>query len=71
MRLRRKGACWEPHFTQVWEVAFLEDQPEGWVPFFLVGQNTPMGQIHTRSHDIRLVPGWDPVDRQVVVLGNR
>jgi len=57
-----------PQFTLQWEVAFLLEKGEQWIPLCLVGQTTPIGEIHAASHSVRLHPGHEVVDRQIVVL---
>ncbi|GHO59183.1 transcriptional regulator [Ktedonobacter robiniae] len=69
MRLVRKEEKITAIFTLPWEVAYLVDQEEQWVPLFTAGGIKHIGEIHTKTYEVHLVPGELIIDRQVVVLG--
>lgn len=68
MRLIRKEGDLVPVFSQTWEVAYLEEQGDCWVPFSLFNQSEPIGEIHAATHQIRIKAGTQIADRQMVVL---
>lgn len=70
MRIVRRGAEWVPRFTVAWEVSYLQERPDRWVPFYSLGNSDPLGEIHSTSHEIRIREGFTLRERQVVSLGN-
>ena len=68
MRLVQKDSRWMAHFTLVWEVEYLAERDDTWVPFSLTGQSEPIGEINAHTQAIKLYPGATVADRQVVVL---
>ncbi len=69
MRLIYKDGKLIAHFTVVGEIEDLAEREEGWVPIYLVQSGTPIGEIQTRTHEVRLFAGQTIQNRQVVVLG--
>jgi hypothetical protein len=70
MRLKRQGDRFVAQFSLVWEVSYLAEQEERWVPFYLQGHlEQPIGMIHSKTHEIRLHTDQSIPDRQLVVLG--
>lgn len=68
MRLVLQHDRWVPQFTQVWEIEFLAEQGEHWVPFCRVGEQEPVGSIQAKTHQIRVYKGVALLHRQVVAL---
>lgn len=68
MRLILREGRVSVQFTLMWEVAYLLEQGEQWIPFCFVGQTSPIGEIHAASHRVLFYPGCEVVDRQLVVL---
>jgi hypothetical protein len=68
MRLLKQHDRWVPQFTQVWEVAHLEEHGDEWIPFCRIGQQDPIGSIHAQTHEIRLHDHVVLVHREVVAL---
>ncbi|GHO50318.1 transcriptional regulator [Ktedonospora formicarum] len=59
------------HFSVPWEVAYLEAfaaQGVQWVRFSRVGGGSPIGEIETQTHLVRLYEGVEIGNRQVVFL---
>ena len=59
---------WKALFTVAWEVEYLAEAGDQWVPFALPKTREPVGQIHAISYEIRLAPGVTLSTRQVVTL---
>ena len=55
-------------FTMTWEVSYLAEQGERWVPFCPAGKTGAIGEIHAVSHEIRFFAGHPPAHRQAVTL---
>ena len=68
MRLILRQGQVSVQLTLAWEAADHLEQGERWIPFCLVGQTISIGEIHATSHSIRLYPGHEVVDRQLVVF---
>ncbi|WP_338258563.1 transcriptional regulator [Dictyobacter halimunensis] len=69
MRLiKREDGAWTAHFTILWEVTYLAEAGERWVPFARPHTDHPLGEIHAHTHAIRLYPGATLSARQVVTL---
>ena len=69
MRLIKQGdGTWTVTFTVVWEVEFLAEVGDRWVPFTLPHTTDPIGEIHASSYEVRLYPGVILLTRQVVTL---
>jgi hypothetical protein len=68
MRLQYQQEKWIPQFTQVWEVEFLAEQGDTWIPFCRVGEQKSIGSIHAQTHEVRLDEGTTLTRRQVVAL---
>lgn len=70
MRLVRQGDRFVAQFSFVWEVTFLAEQEEGWIPLFLPGHlEQPVGAIHSQTHEVHLWRVQGIAQRQVVILG--
>jgi hypothetical protein len=69
MRLVYKDNKLVPHFTVQWEVTYLAEHPNIWVPFCRIGHMEPLGDIHSTTLEIRIREGYTIANRQVVVLG--
>ena len=68
MRIVRRSEELVVQFTVLWEVAYLAERGDCWVPFCLVGHTNPIGEIHASSHAVRLSPGYTIGQRQAVTL---
>ena len=68
MRLVSQENHLVPQFTSAWGVEYLAELSQHWVPFALLGQTTPIGEIHAEPHAIRLFEGVTLKDSQAVVL---
>ncbi|GHO70437.1 hypothetical protein KSC_093290 [Ktedonobacter sp. SOSP1-52] len=72
MRLRKMHAGVMVQSILPWEeehLASLAAQGSAWVPLSSIGaQGQVLGEINSRTYAIRLRPGVEIVDRQVVVL---
>lgn len=69
MRLMRTEGSIKVIFTLPWEVAYLADQGDQWVPLYTVGDMKQIGTIHAQTYEVQLTLDTQLVDRQVVVLG--
>jgi hypothetical protein len=68
MRLIQKGEILTPYLTLAWEIEYLAEQQDRWVPFCFNGHTEPIGAIHARTHEIRLHTSIPIMNRQIVVL---
>jgi hypothetical protein len=59
---------WKAQFTLPWEIVYLLEQGDCWVPFCLNGQATHIGEIHAATHVVRLHSGVEIGNRQAVAL---
>ncbi len=55
-------------FTMTWEVGYLAEQGERWVPFCPVGKTEAIGEIHATSHEVRFFAGHPYTHRQAVTI---
>ena len=69
MRLIRKGEIYVAHFTLVGEIQDLAEQEERWTSLYLIGGGEPVGEIQSRTYEVRIFDPQVLQDRQVVVLG--
>jgi hypothetical protein len=68
MRLVQQGDKVGIQFTTTWEVTYLAEQGERWVPFTLPGKTDPIGKIHASTHQVCLFSGHLVSSRQAVTL---
>ncbi len=68
MRLIKQDMRYVPQLTTVWEAEELAARPALWIPFCLTGTTKPIGEIHSETLEVRLYPGVEIRNRQVVAL---
>ena len=69
MRLLYKDEKYIAHFTIVGEFQDLAEREEGWVPLYLLQGTEPIGEIQSRTYEVRIFDVAVIRDRQVVFLG--